>query len=96
MNPAAPFMFTGFNQAEINAQNSILAAHYGMTPMAGVTAGMPSQVVPYKPAQAEQFWCRETNGDWILREQKDLHEGKILPGHWERHELTGYYYWIRH
>lgn len=89
-------MFVGATQADIDRQNAILAAAYGMQPVPNVAPGMPTQVVPYKPAATQQFWCKELDGSWTLREQREIMSGELNPGHWERHATSGYYYWVRH
>jgi hypothetical protein len=93
--PNAPFMFVGKTQAEIEMQNAILAAAYGQAGMMQ-QPGMPTQLAPYKPAATQQFWCKELDGSWTLREHQEVMRGELNPGHWEKHATSGYFYWVRH
>lgn len=90
-------MYVGKTQTEIDTQNAIFAANYpNMAPVATSQPGMPGQIVPYKPAATQQFWCKELDGTWTLREQGEMMRGELNPGHWEKHATSGYYYWVKH
>lgn len=43
----------------------------------------PQQLVPYKPDDNQQFWCRELDGSYTLRTAKDIQE-ELQPGYWQR------------
>lgn len=101
--PHAPGYFPGGTPAEIAAQQAMLAQMYGVggsgmanwMSMFGGPRGPPTQLAPYKPADSQQFWCKETDGSWTLRTQGDIAAGEVAPGHWERHASSGYFYWVR-
>ncbi len=88
--PNAPAFFVGATAAEMQAQNAILAAN--------LTAGQsqPTMLAPYKPGSSPQFWCKELDGSWTLREYNDTLKSDFPPGRWERHGTSGYYYYVRH
>lgn len=88
--PNAPAFFVGTTTAEMQAQNAILAAHLA------ATQSQPTMLAPYKPGSSPQFWCKELDGSWTLREYADTLKGDFPPGHWERHGTSGYYYYVRH
>jgi len=56
---------------------------------------MPTQLAPYKPANGQQFWCKELDGSWTLQSYTDILNGAVNPGRWEKHATSGYYYWVR-
>ena len=87
--PTASYMFVGKTQAEMDIQNAILAG-------SNANVVMPTQLAPYKPAATQQFWCKELDGSWTLREHKEVIMGELSPGHWEKHATSGYFYWVRH
>jgi hypothetical protein len=87
--PTAPMYFVGSTPAEIAAQNAQIAA------MLGVSIPANNQLIPYKPSANPQFWCKELDGSWTLREQNDLVMGEIGAGAWERHPTSGYHYYVR-
>jgi hypothetical protein len=87
--PTAPMYFVGSTPAEIAAQNAQIAA------MLGVNIPANNQLIPYKPSANPQFWCKELDGSWTLREQNDLVMGEIGAGNWERHPTSGYHYYVR-
>ncbi|KAJ9500139.1 hypothetical protein H2202_004530 [Exophiala xenobiotica] len=88
--PNAPAFFVGATSAEMQAQNAILAAN--------LAAGQsqPTMLAPYKPGSSPQFWCKELDGSWTLREYNDTLKSDFPPGRWERHGTSGYYYYVRH
>jgi hypothetical protein len=81
--------FVGSTPAEIAAQNAALAA------MLNVPLPGGNQLIPFKPSANPQFWCKELDGSWSLREQNDFVMGDIGPGAWERHPTSGYHYFVR-
>jgi hypothetical protein len=87
--PAAPMYFVGSTPAEIAAQNAQIAQLL-QVPLPG-----NNQLIPYKPSTNPQFWCKELDGAWTLREQNDVVMGEIGPGVWERHPTSGYHYFVR-
>ena len=87
--PTAPMYFVGSTPAEIAAQNAQIAQ------MLGVSLPANNQLIPYKPSTNPQFWCKELDGSWTLREQNDLITGDIGAGAWERHPTSGYHYYVR-
>lgn len=89
--PNAPAYFVGATAADIQAQNAIMYANF-----AASQQQQPSQLAPYKPGASPQFWCKELDGSWTLREYNDAMKGDFPPGHWERHATSGYYYYVRH
>ncbi|RMD41150.1 hypothetical protein DV735_g4008, partial [Chaetothyriales sp. CBS 134920] len=88
--PQAPYYFVGATPAEMQAQNSYIATNIMQMPQA------PTQLVPFKPGTSQQFWVKELDGSWTLREYNDVIMGEIGPGHWERHATSGYFYYVRH
>lgn len=88
--PNAPAYFVGATAAEVQAQNQILAMN-----MAAV-GQPPSQLAPYKPSAGQQFWCKELDGSWTLREHNDVVMGELGQGHWERHPTSGYYFYVKY
>ncbi|RMZ89822.1 hypothetical protein DV736_g2956, partial [Chaetothyriales sp. CBS 134916] len=88
--PQAPYYFVGASQAEMQAQNAYIATNIMQMPQ------VPSQLVPFKPGSSQQFWVKELDGSWTLREHNDVIMGELGPGHWERHATSGYYYYVRH
>jgi hypothetical protein len=89
--PNAPAYFVGASSAEIQMQNAIWAAHLAAQPKPP-----PSQLAPYKPGSSPQFWCKELDGSWTLREYNDAMQGDLGPGRWEKHGTSGYYYYVKH
>jgi len=91
--PNAPSYFVGATAAEIQAQNAILQAN--LYHLAATQAQQqPTQVAPYKPGTGPQFWCKETDGSWTLRDQTDA--ATLGAGHWETHATSGYHYFVKH
>ena len=88
--PTAPYYFVGSSAAEIQAQNAIIAAQFGQA------AAPPNQLVPYKPGNTPQFWCKELDGSWTLRELTDFATGDLGAGRWEVHPTSGYRYFVKH
>lgn len=96
--PQAPSYFVGQNPAELAMQQAYFAQMYpGMNAaqLAQWPKQPPTQLAPYKPADGQQFWCKETDGNWTLRTHEDIINGGVSPGHWERHQTSGYFYWVR-
>ncbi|EHY55193.1 hypothetical protein ABEF95_008118 [Exophiala dermatitidis] len=89
--PNAPAYFVGATAAEIQAQNAIMYAN-----LAASQQQPPSQLAPYKPGASPQFWCKELDGSWTLREYNDALKADFPAGHWEKHATSGYYYYVRH
>lgn len=85
----APNYYVGGGQMDYAAQQAYLYSHMGFA------KPPPTQVAPYKPADGQQFWCKELDGSWTLRTHSDIISGDLSPGHWERHPSSGYVYWIR-
>lgn len=96
--PQAAGYFPGTTPAEVAAQQAMLAQMYGTGPSAWMNMFQkppPTQLAPYKPAEGQQFWCKETDGSWTLRTKDDIVAGEVAPGYWERHATSGYFYWVR-
>lgn len=91
--PNAPAYFVGATSAEGQAQNAILLANMQA---AQAAQQQPSQLVPFKPGQSPQFWCKELDGSWTLREYNDALKPDFPTGHWEKHATSGYQYYVRH
>ncbi|KAK5101073.1 hypothetical protein LTS08_004679 [Lithohypha guttulata] len=87
--PQGPNYFVGGGPADFAAQQAYLVAQMGFP------KPPPTQLAPYKPADGQQFWCKETDGSWTLRTHSDILNGDVSPGHWERHATSGYFYWVR-
>ncbi|ETI24484.1 hypothetical protein G647_03853 [Cladophialophora carrionii CBS 160.54] len=88
--PNAPAYFVGATAADIQAHNAILLANMQAAQQ------QPSQLVPFKPGQSPQFWCKELDSSWTLREYSDALKPDFPPGHWEKHATSGYHYYVRH
>ena len=96
--PQAPSYFVGQTPAEVAMQQTYFAQTYpgmSMAQMAQWPKPPPTQLAPYKPADGQQFWCKEMDGSWTLRTHSDIINGEVNPGHWERHQTSGYFYWVR-
>lgn len=91
--PNAPSYFVGTSAAEIQAQNAILQANL-CNLAASQAQQKATQVAPYKPGTGPQFWCKETDGSWTLRDQTDA--ATLGAGHWETHATSGYHYFVKH
>lgn len=87
--PNAPAYMVGTTPADIHAQNAVFAQQYGTN---GV---QPTTLAPYKPGEPVQFWCRELDGGWTLRGYSEICLGDVSPGHWEKHAVSGYFFWVR-
>lgn len=91
--PNAPSYFVGSTAAEIQAQNVMLQANlYNLA--ASQAQQQPSQIAPYKPGTGPQFWCKETDSSWTLRDQTDA--ATLGAGHWETHSTSGYHFFVKH
>lgn len=88
--PNAPAYFVGATAAEIQAQNAIYVANMQ------ASQSQPTQLAPFKPGTSPQFWCKELDGSWTLREYNDTLKPDWPAGHWEKHATSGYYYYVRH
>ncbi|EER27651.1 hypothetical protein CPC735_029870 [Coccidioides posadasii C735 delta SOWgp] len=75
----------GATRAEIDAQNIAIAKATGAT--------RPQSLVPYKPAEGQQWWCREVDGTYTLRTTNDIMEN-LQPGKWI-YSSTGFPYFVR-
>ncbi|PGH12415.1 hypothetical protein AJ80_06722 [Polytolypa hystricis UAMH7299] len=75
----------GPTRAEVNARNQAIAAANGVY--------NPRPMIPYKPEDGQQWWCRETDGSYTLRTTTDIMEN-CKPGRWE-YGPAGYPYFIR-
>ena len=42
-----------------------------------------TQLMPYKPADEEQFWCRELDGSYTLRTSREIMDD-CQPGNWQQ------------
>ncbi len=73
----------------MQAQNAIIAAQFGQQ-------SFPNQLVPYKPGKTPQFWCKELDGSWTLRELSEFTAGDLSAGRWEVHPTSGYRYFVKH
>ena len=89
--PNAPAYFVGATATEIQTQNAIMLAN-----MQAAQQQQPSQLAPYKPGSSPQFWCKELDGSWTLREYNDALKSDFPAGHWEKHPTSGYQYYVRH
>ena len=87
--PQGPNYYVGGGMTDYAMQQAYLVTNMGL-PKPPVT-----QLAPYKPADGQQFWCKEVDGSWTLRTHSDIINGDVSPGHWERHHTSGYYYWVR-
>ena len=73
----------GSTKEEVDAQNhAVHKAHAKPTPL-----------VPYKPSNDQQYYCRELDGSYTLRTPTDVMEN-LQPGYWKYSE-EGYPYFIR-
>lgn len=90
--PSSPYYFVGSSAAEIQAQNAMIAAQWMAM---GQPKPPPNQLVPYKPGNTPQFWCKELDGSWTLRELSDFTSGDLTAGRWEVHPTSGYHYFVR-
>lgn len=56
-------------------------------------ANDPVQMVPYKAAPGQQFWCRELDGSWTLRTVNET-MAELQPGYWDKSQ-SGHAIFIR-
>ncbi|EEP79071.1 predicted protein [Uncinocarpus reesii 1704] len=77
--------WVGATRAEIDAQNIAIAKATGAT--------RPQSMIPYKPADGQQWWCREIDGSYTLRTTNDIMEN-LQPGKWV-YSSTGFPYFVR-
>lgn len=83
--PDGTTLFLGKTKEEVQYENEIIADRTG--------ANKPIQMAPFKPHKGQQFWCRELDGTWTLRnlnETMDL----LQPGKWET-SASGHAVFIR-
>ncbi|KAF3479547.1 uncharacterized protein GIQ15_06523 [Arthroderma uncinatum] len=83
--PAGTVPWIGPTRAEVDAQNLAVARATG--------AMRPQSMVPYRPAEGQQWWCREIDGSYSLRTTNDIMEN-LQPGYWA-YASSGYPYFIR-
>ncbi|OAL71343.1 hypothetical protein A7D00_4244 [Trichophyton violaceum] len=83
--PAGTVPWLGPTRAEVDAQNIAVARATG--------AMRPQSMVPYRPAEGQQWWCREVDGSYTLRTTNDIMEN-LQPGYWA-YSSSGYPYFIR-
>ncbi|EFE39360.1 hypothetical protein TRV_05953 [Trichophyton verrucosum HKI 0517] len=83
--PAGTVPWIGPTRAEVDAQNIAVARATG--------AMRPQSMVPYRPAEGQQWWCREVDGSYTLRTTNDIMEN-LQPGYWA-YSSSGYPYFIR-
>ncbi|KAK2875953.1 hypothetical protein FQN49_001495 [Arthroderma sp. PD_2] len=83
--PAGTVPWIGPTRAEVDAQNLAVARATG--------AMRPQSMVPYRPAEGQQWWCREVDGSYTLRTTNDIMEN-LQPGYWT-YSSSGYPYFIR-
>ncbi|KAM5458435.1 hypothetical protein MaudCBS49596_000348 [Microsporum audouinii] len=83
--PAGTVPWVGPTRAEVDAQNLAVARATG--------AMRPQSMVPYRPAEGQQWWCRELDGSYTLRTTNDIMEN-LQPGYWA-YSSSGYPYFIR-
>ncbi|KAI1944757.1 hypothetical protein LOZ12_000307 [Ophidiomyces ophidiicola] len=83
--PVAAVAWQGATRTEINTQNIAIANATGAT--------RPQTLVPYKPADGQQWWCRELDSSYTLRTTTDIMEN-LQPGRWV-YSSSGYPYFIR-
>lgn len=88
--PSGPPYWVGAGPQDFSAQQAVIAQMMGYE-----VKPSPTQLAPYKPADGQQFWCKELDGSWTLRTHTDIVMGEVSPGHWERHTSSGYFYWVR-
>jgi len=76
----------GASKAQVDAENIAIAQKTGVT--------KPVPLVPYKPSASQQWWCRELDGSYTLRNTNDIMEN-LQPGFWQYAQPGGYPYFIR-
>jgi hypothetical protein len=73
-------------KAEVNAQNIATAEASGVTKL--------SNLVPYKPADGQQWWCCELDRSFTLRTTNDITDNLQLSECW-MYASSRYPYFIR-
>ncbi|MCJ1364041.1 hypothetical protein MMC16_003150 [Acarospora aff. strigata] len=76
----------GNTRAQVDAENVSIAHYTGAT--------KPTQLVPHNPSASQQWWCRELDGTYTLRNTNDIMEN-LQPGFWQYAQPGGYPYFIR-
>lgn len=76
----------GGTRAQVDAENMAIAANTGAT--------KPHNLAPYKPSPSQQWWCRELDGSYTLRNTQDIMDN-LQPGFWQYAQPGGYPYFIR-
>ncbi|KAK2748505.1 hypothetical protein FQN57_000638 [Myotisia sp. PD_48] len=85
--PAGTVAWPGATVAQVNARNAAIAGATGAT--------RPQSMIPYQPAEGQQWWCREVDGSYTLRTTTDIMDNLYPSGRWD-YSPAGYPYFVRH
>jgi hypothetical protein len=83
--PDGTSLFLGKTKEQVMWENQQIANNTG--------ANDPVQMVPYKAAAGQQFWCRELDGSWTLRTVQETMV-ELQPGYWDKGQ-SGHAVFIR-
>jgi hypothetical protein len=83
--PDGTSLFLGKTKEQVMWENQQIASNTG--------ANDPIQMVPYKAAPGQQFWCRELDGSWTLRTVQETMV-ELQPGYWDKGQ-SGHAVFIR-
>lgn len=83
--PDGTSLFLGKTKEQVMWENQQIANNTG--------ANDPVQMVPYKAAPGQQFWCRELDGSWTLRTVQETMV-ELQPGYWDKGQ-SGHAVFIR-
>lgn len=83
--PDGTSLFLGKTREQVMWENQQIANNTG--------ANEPVQMVPYKAAPGQQFWCRELDGSWTLRTVQET-MSELQPGYWDKGQ-SGHAIFIR-
>lgn len=83
--PDGTSLFLGKTKEQVMWENQQIANNTG--------ANDAVQMVPYKAAAGQQFWCRELDGSWTLRTVNETMTD-LQPGYWDKGQ-SGHAVFIR-
>ncbi|KAI9860927.1 MAG: hypothetical protein M1813_005606 [Trichoglossum hirsutum] len=68
-----PFIWQGATKSEVDSRNAAIAQATG--------SNKPTMLVPYKASATQDWWVRELDGTWTLRNTNTIQEA-LQPGQW--------------
>ncbi|KAH0565401.1 hypothetical protein GP486_001200 [Trichoglossum hirsutum] len=68
-----PLIWQGATKSEVDSRNAAIAQATG--------SNQPTMLVPYKASPTQDWWVRELDGSWTLRNTNTIQEA-LQPGQW--------------